>query len=764
MKFIIIEDNLDHQIIIKNKIKEYSNSVKIDTAFNLEESKVLLSNNTYALILLDYRLKGSSGIDIIKWLKKKDIDTPIIMITSLEEIELAVNVIKLGAYDYICKNNESLEKLPFIIEKVLEEYNLKKKLKETEFKYHALVEMINEAVYLLNKNGQIFFASCSVKRILGYSSDELKDQFDTILKATNREIFFQNMNKIISGIDIEPFVLEINKKDGSKIYIELNESQFIENGKVKGIIGTMQDVTQRVLLEKEIQSEKEKVVDIFNSMVDRIYIVDEDFNVQFANKSLLSYVGTFEGKKCYVTLYNRKTPCPFCKWINIKNGYTVRWELIREDGKTFDVISSPIKNSDGSIHKMEILRDITKRKESEVKYKIKSEEAFKANKDLKRAINELKQTQEQLVQSEKLAAIGKLVSGIAHELNNPLFAAMGYTELLLMDSEADNKSREKLEDILSSINRARNVVNGLLEFSRSVRVEKEIIDINKVISQTLSLREFEFKVSGIALECNLEKGLLPVVGNPVRLQQVFLNILINAEQAIKEVGKKGFIKVRSYMDKDQKMIFVEISDNAKEIPNNQLGKIFDPFFTTKEVGSGTGLGLSISYGIIKDYNGTIDVKSNKNLTSFIVGLPYVEVKPKTNPKLFSKKVDIKTSGKSVLVVDDETVIVSMLKDFFERKGFSVLTAKTGNEALKRLKNQEIELIILDIRMPEMDGKGFYKIIKSKRPELIKKIIFVTGDTLNTETLSFLEQINGYYLKKPFSFNEIADAINSVTGK
>lgn len=516
MRILIVEDNPDHQIIIKKKLAGYYRNLDVDTASGFEDATGYLKDNVYDIILMDYRLKMYSGIDLINWINKRKIDSPIIMVTSAREIDIAVKAVKLGVYDYLCKTDESMERLPLLLEKVIEEYNLKKRLREAEFKYHTLVEGMNEAVFLSNGDGDIIFISSSVKRLLGYTEAEFKKDYLSYLsfrgQINGRELFILNLQKVLKGNSVEPFVVEFRRKDGKDIFVEINESLFIEDGDLKGVIGTLQDVTNRVLLEREIVSERKKL-------------------------------------------------------------------------------------------------------------RLKGQETLRINKQLKRLIENLKNTREKLIQSEKLAALGKLVSGFAHELNNPLFVAMGNAELLLMDTATDDKQKEKLVNIIESVKRAKIIIDDLLRFARREKVEGEVIDINDVLKQTLALRQYDLSVGGIKVELEFSKDVPFIHGNFIRLQQVFLNILNNAEQAIGESGKKGLIGIRSIYDEREERVLVELRDNGKGIPDELIGKVFDPFFTTREVGKGTGLGLSTSYGIIQDHGGDIRVKSDKEWTTFAVSLP-----------------------------------------------------------------------------------------------------------------------------------------------
>jgi two-component system NtrC family sensor kinase len=781
MKVLIVEDNPDHQIILTKKLKDRYRDIQVQTAGDVSDAIRFLEKNTYDVVIVDYRLHGANGIELVRWIHGMGIDTPIIMMTAAEEVDVAVKAIKLGVYEYLCKSEENFGKLPFLLEKVMQEYLLKKKLAEAEFKYRTIVEGMNEAVVLLNVAGKILYVSSSVEKLFDFSEEEFKNNFTSILSKTDRELFESNHRKIISGMDVEPYVLTLKVKNGNDKIIEINESRFDPESNLKGVICTIQDVTKHVTLEREIESERKKVYDILNSMVDWIYVADEDYNIKFINESLakqvldsrvldnqasepmstepLGYIPL--DKKCYELFYDRTKPCSFCKWDSIKKDYSVKWELRKEDGRILDITSSSLKNPDGSVNIMMTLRDITRRKEAEEKYKRMSEETMKANQELTETIDQLKKTQEQLIQSEKMAAMGELVSGVAHEINNPLFTAMGYAELLTYDFVDDSEKKEKLGHIVASIERARTIMKDLLKFGRKENVEKDTIDVNDVIHQTVALREYEFKVNDINVKFDLQKDLPVIKANFVRLQQVMLNLINNAEHAINEQGSGGTIKLRTIFNKTRKKVIIEVSDNGKEIPQDVIGQIFDPFFTTKDVGKGTGLGLSMTYGIIRDHDGEINVRSSKNWKTFVISLPPAEKEESVTEEKSPEKSEITAHGESILVVDDEPVIVNLLEDFFKRKGFTVMTAESGSEALSKLNESDVELIITDIKMPEMDGKKFYNEIKDSKPELLSKLLFITGDTMNSETRAFLKDIKGNYLRKPFSFEEITQVINNI---
>jgi two-component system NtrC family sensor kinase len=239
--------------------------------------------------------------------------------------------------------------------------------------------------------------------------------------------------------------------------------------------------------------------------------------------------------------------------------------------------------------------------------------------ELREAKKKLEETQAQLVQSEKLASIGQLAAGVAHELNNPMSGIMGFTQLLLDDKTLSEQQRHDLETIYTQSQRCRTIIQNLLQFSRRQDPKKAELDLGAVLQATVDLIKYEFPSSGIALVTRIPTGLPHVLGDPQQLQQVFLNLLVNARQAM-DGRPESQVSIEASPEAGQ--VVIQIQDNGPGIAKEIMGKVFDPFFTTKPVGQGTGLGLSICHGIVQQHQGTIDVESDGSTgTTFIIRLP-----------------------------------------------------------------------------------------------------------------------------------------------
>jgi two-component system NtrC family sensor kinase len=382
-------------------------------------------------------------------------------------------------------------------------------------------------------------------------------------------------------------------------------------------------------------------------------------------------------------------------------------------------------------------------------------------------ISNEKLLQQQLIQSEKLSAIGELISGVAHELNNPLTGVMGYSQLLQMRRDLDDRTKENLLKISDLALRCRKIVQNLLSFARKQKPERTLTDINDILEMTIELRSYELQVNNIEIRRELDPSLPKTIADAQQLQQVFLNVVTNAEQAMLEAHGKGRLIVRTRTDAQNEFIVVEIIDDGPGIPENYLTRIFDPFFTTKEVGKGTGLGLSISYGMIKEHGGNIYARSRPGEgATFIIELPVItllqdEAGASQSPEPQEQQFENLVRGKRVLVVDDEKYILDFFVEVFQSLPMIVDTADNGRAAMLRMKATDYDLVITDYRMPQMSGKELFQWIKENRPHLASRIIFVTGDTVSIETRSFFEDNHSRYLAKPFKIEEVKDVVQQA---
>jgi two-component system NtrC family sensor kinase len=379
---------------------------------------------------------------------------------------------------------------------------------------------------------------------------------------------------------------------------------------------------------------------------------------------------------------------------------------------------------------------------------------------LARNISREKELQSQLHQSEKLKAMGEMVSGVAHELNNPLSGILGYAQLLL-SRPAEQWSRRDLEKIEGNARRCKKIVENLLTFARQSRSEKSSAVVNQVIESVISLNEYQFRMDNVEMVRDFDPRVPPVPLDVSRWQQVFINLATNARDAMVDAGSP--VKRITFTTRLRgSELVIRVEDTGPGIARHLLGRVFEPFFTTRE--HGTGLGLGLCYGIVTDHGGTITADSEPGRGAvFTIRLPCapVEERPPTPEAEPHERVP-GAKPQRALVVDDEQVVRDVVTHVLELHGYEVDCAGDSTEALARVEAGEYDVVLTDLRMPgELDGIGFHKRLQQSRPELARRVVFMTGDIMEHGTFRDIEQMGLTYVKKPFDIRELARVVNGI---
>lgn len=373
-------------------------------------------------------------------------------------------------------------------------------------------------------------------------------------------------------------------------------------------------------------------------------------------------------------------------------------------------------------------------------------------------ITSRKRIKEQLAQAEKLSTIGILVSGVAHELNNPLTGILGFSELILEDSSQPESIKNDIKKIHSEALRCSKIVRSLLTFARKYKIEKEWTSMNDVVQNTVELIEFQLASANIKLHLDLSMEDLVVFVDYHQIQQILINIISNAIHAIQDTNRKGNIFIQTRVS-DSKWSTLSIKNDGPLIKKEVIGRIFETFFTTKGSEKGTGLGLSIARGIIMDHGGSINVENLPDGVIFIIELPLKSGSlPSANGSQNMKEKFIK--GKKILIVEDGKIVRQLLKRFLDKDGHLTEAVTSGEEGLKVVKKEQFDLIISDIKLPEMNGIAFYKLIAKIRPELQKRFIFISG-AIPQDVIKFSKNTGNRYLQKPFRQLEIRKLIKEI---
>jgi two-component system NtrC family sensor kinase len=478
-------------------------------------------------------------------------------------------------------------------------------LRQSEERYRTILEEMEEGYYELDLAGTFTFVNDAMSHILGYSRDELIGMnYNAYTPKEDVKSIFQEYNRVYrTGEPLKWYPMPEFRKDGTLILAE--DSVFPlrnEKGEIIGFRGISRDVTERKKTEEALRQSEERYRTILEEMQDSYFEVDLGGHLTFINSAGCRHLG-YSREELIGMNYKAFTAEDYIKAIfQIYNevyrtgvpNKGFHWKIIRKDGSHafIDASVALLQNDKGEIIGFSgVGRDITERTKME----------------------------EQLILTDRLASIGQLAAGIAHELNNPLTSVIGFSDLLLeRDLPADVKA--DLETVNQEARRSVNIIKGLLAFAREQRTEKTLVNINTIIQGVLQIRAYEQRVSNIEVTTRFAPALPQVMGNGAQLQQVFINIIINAEQAMLEAHERGKLTIVTEQVGD--VVRASITDDGPGISPANMSKLFTPFFTTREVGKGTGLGLSISHGIVTEHGGKLYAESELGKgATLVVELP-----------------------------------------------------------------------------------------------------------------------------------------------
>jgi two-component system NtrC family sensor kinase len=388
-----------------------------------------------------------------------------------------------------------------------------------------------------------------------------------------------------------------------------------------------------------------------------------------------------------------------------------------------------------------------------------------------RELTERTRLEQQLRHAERLSALGQMISGVAHELNNPLAVIMGYLELIVQRHDLPPQTRADLQKVAQESQRAAKLVNNFLAFARDQKGRRESVQLNQIVEHVLELRLHELRVAGIRVETRLDPTLPETAADPDQVQQIFINLIGNAVHAMAELEPPHRLTITT--GRVGENIRVSVADSGPGVPKAIQARIFEPFFTTKDVGIGTGLGLSIAHSIMIEHGGRLGYEEAPGGGAcFVLEFPVVAPPPKSKTEttfdtvidLAPKQAEAAPAAAKVLVLDDERAIAEMLSEMLGLLGHDTTVCNSGQQALEALDRSEFDVILSDFRMPGMDGREFYRRASERHSAVRNRIIFLTGDVVNEQTRDFLNSIGADYLGKPFHLDRVEDAVRRVLGR
>lgn len=604
---------------------------------------------------------------------------------------------------------------------------------ESEARYRNLFETATDAIYTLDTGGAFTSLNDATCDFTGASREQLiGGPVKPFIDAVDLPRVKEHFRGALEG-EARSYEAHYVRSDGTRRLASVTNTPIRREGAIVGVLGIARDVTAEREREHALARSQARYTRLVESASDAIFTTDDAGRLTSVNRAFERATGRSRAHllgTAFTDILDPHDVPPVAGLLaEAAGGRRTRAELRYSAGDASirhgSLLATPVYEG-GQLHGiLGIVRDIT----------------------------DEKRLSEQLLQQEKLAAVGQLVSGVAHELNNPLAGVVAFSQLLLA-ADAPPEQRRAVETIHAEAKRAARIVANLLTFARQHQPERAVTHLNRIVDATIELRRYALRTHQIAVELALDETLPPTWADPHQLQQVIVNLVANAEHALAEwPGPRRIIVSTTNADG---MLQLRVRDTGPGIPAAHLGRVFNPFFTTKGVGKGTGLGLSISHGIVREHGGRIQVESPEGQgATFIIELPHIA--PPEHALLPAvPAVPAPTSApKRVLVVDDEPAIRSVLKAFLTSLGHEVEAFGSGRDALARAAVADFDRVLLDLRMPDMSGDAVFAELQAQNPRLAEGVVFVTGDLQSEATRRFLDGTGRPVLTKPFLLDELA---------
>ncbi|HKV63500.1 MAG TPA: PAS domain S-box protein [Candidatus Acidoferrum sp.] len=630
-------------------------------------------------------------------------------------------------------------------------------LRKNEARFTELFESLQEGIYITTPDGAILDVNPALVRMLGYDAKE------EVLKRQVPEIFVGRAERksIKDQVERQPMIqgqeITLIRKDGTSI-VCLNTAAAVRDnsGRVVRYQGALMDITERREMERRLHQQQEFARRLVDSFPDLILVLDTAGHYTFVSprcKEILGY--DLEDTK-QMEFGGRTHPEDLPLVLSL-------YKDMLAGKQTFGSVEIRVRHKLGDWRRIRFNFSPLSDEKGNI------EGVVLSGSD----VTDLKRLEEQLIQAEKLAAMGQMLAGVAHELNNPLTAILGATELLRERAGADDSTRRQLELTHRQARRAARIVQNLLEFSRPASPQKKPVDLNNLLERTLQLHEHSLRRNNVEVDFHLPADLPGVVGDANQLIQVFLNLITNAEQAIREVRDSGRIQIRA--GRNGKQVTITVQDDGVGIRAEALPKIFDPFYTTKRPGGGTGLGLSICMSIIREHGGNIEAEAlPAGGSAFTIYLPAATEQP---PQPTSSPLDMTIlspealrgtlnplEGRAVLVLDDEESLRTLLQEGLSAQGLRVDCAANIEEALAHLGRASYDACLCDLHLSSggfiVDGREaavrILEVAGTKKPV----VIYMTGDLIEStsESAGGSEPV---CLQKPFRISDVMTLLREV---
>jgi PAS domain S-box-containing protein len=611
-------------------------------------------------------------------------------------------------------------------------------LRVSEASYRAIFDAAEDAIFVHDLDtGAIVDVNPKACATFGYSRDEFRrldiGELGSGVAPYTRESAVRLFARAVAG---EQLHLEWHTrlKDGRLRWHEVFGKRATIGGKDR-ILSLARDITDRKAAEEALAASEEQYRSMFNASIDGLALWDAAGELVDTNPALARMYG-YAGVADWS---GPSYPGEFLRTVAAGASLHTETSAQRHDGSTLELELHGVPMLyRGEPHVLTIARDITEKK---------------------RSAAELARQRDSLYQREKLAALGSLLAGVAHELNNPLSVVVA--RAVLLEEQGNTATQAAALKIRSAAERCARIVRTFLAMARQQQPERGPVAMNEVVFAALDIAAYAVRSSGIEVQLDLAEDLPLIHADADQLHQVLLNLIINAQQSLQDRPPPHLLQVTSRFDAGADRLVVTVADNGPGIPPELRVRVFEPYFTTKPTGVGTGVGLAVSLGIVEAHGGTLTVDCPPTGGAvFTVMLPVgavaddgADAEPAARPS-----ADVR----SVLVVDDEADVRDTLTEILTSARHRVVAVESGRQALKRMASERYDVIFTDMRMPELDGRALYREIEQQWPEQAERVVFVTGDTLTATLRDFVDATGRPVIEKPFLPSDVRRVVVEVT--
>jgi len=734
-----VDDSADDRLLARRVLAREWPDLDVIEIADAAALAVELDAGGFDVVVTDYHASFADGLDVLRAVKARQPDCPVIMFTATGNEEISVGAMKAGLDDYVLKYH--VVRLPSAVQAALERARDRLAAREAETRYRDLFASIPVGVYQAEPGGRLIDVNPAWVEIMGYPDREsalASDAYSAYLEPADRDLWMAAADR---G-ELRGFECQVRRHDGEIIWLRITGRAVKDSaGQTLFYEGTVEDVTERKRTEREL----EKLAALVESSMDFVGLGSLEGRVEYVNRAGRALVGLGPDEDVTrLTLFDFvpeedserlvKEVLPEIE----ERGYRRSEGRLRhfKTGEAIPVEAYSIKivdqESGEPIAIANVSRDLRERKEAE---------------------EALRRSQEQLLQSQKMEAVGRLAGGVAHDFNNLLTAVSGYSDLLLSRLE-DPVERRDVEEIAKASERAAALTRQLLAFSRKQVLRPRVVDLNEVVVETEEMLR-RLLGADVDFQTALELDPLPLEADPQQLQQVIVNLAVNARDAMLGGGTLT-VETRG----SGGSVFLAVKDTGHGMDADVRSHAFEPFFTTKAHGKGTGLGLATVHGIVEQSGGSIELESEPGSgTSFEITFPRAEAPAKGVAA--ERRPSAERGSETVLLVEDYEIVEDLIRQVLEGHGYTVVSAKNGEEALELATRHAgpIDLLLTDLVMPKMGGRELAGRLASLHPET--KVLHMSGyaDADNPEHGAIVA--GAAFIAKPFSPDALALKVREV---